>query len=585
MDERELRELLRDAATSLRPSNIADLADRSQRRYRRRRVRARLLASAVVVAVVGSAVATAAMVVRSSARSGPTVAPLTSTTGEHRVSTTTTGVANGPIDVRDIAALSFVDKDVGFSLVNPPGTSTSTLVRTDDGGRTWRPQGLLGESENFVHFENESDGVAWGEGPLEITTDGGVHWREPAGGGPVDNYLTWAGGRLWSMEPCVQTAPCGVRSLLVSDDVGVTWRRTNPVQQQFGGAAVTAVSRLTAYVVQAATTPGLWQIIFTHDGGASWTYEPVPCWSGTQSPYLAANTNALMLVCAGQPGLGNQQKQVWTSTDGGRHWTAGSNLLGGDVGSITALGNNFVVGDSRADIYFSADDGHSWRIAIATVEAFPAIDSLPGVGAWVATGHADAHAGIWFSANGTDWELRASAAAPVPSSTAPTTTTTALPSVPRLLSALRSARFDGSDLPAHLHVVGVGPWQYVDAGHAGNGYVGSAQVSLRSDVSGESIDGIYDVFTIAAAASVSFDQAYANFAKYGPVGSFRVLKLNPPVRAFCAPQAAPANTTTCWFEQHSTTANVTATTPSASGSSDGQVVLQSMLTHLVVLGG
>jgi hypothetical protein len=176
---------------------------------------------------------------------------------------------------------------------------------------------------------------------------------------------------------------------------------------------------------------------------------------------------------------------------------------------------------------------------------------------------------------------------PVPSSRVSTTTTTstALPSAQRILSALRSAPFDGSDLPAHLHVVGVGPWQYVDAGHEGNRYVGSAQVSLHSDVSGESIDGIYDVFTTSAAASASFGQAYANFRKYGPVGSFRVLKLNPPVHAFCAPQAAPANTTTCWFERGSTTADVTATTPSASSSSDSQTLLQSMLTHLVVLGG
>jgi len=174
---------------------------------------------------------------------------------------------------------------------------------------------------------------------------------------------------------------------------------------------------------------------------------------------------------------------------------------------------------------------------------------------------------------------------PAVQSTSPATTTTTAPTVQRLVSALRSDRFAGSDLPAHLHVSGVGRWDYADAGHAGSGYFGSAKVSLRSDDSGETISGIYDVFTSPAAASASFALAESNFGKYSPVGSFRVLKLNPPVGAFCGPQAAPADTTTCWFVHGSATGIVTATIPSASDGGDSQSVLEAMLTHLVVLGG
>ena len=182
--------------------------------------------------------------------------------------------------------------------------------------------------------------------------------------------------------------------------------------------------------------------------------------------------------------------------------------------------------------------------------------------------------------------------APSPSTTSPTrsssvtaTTTTEPLTVQRLLSALRSERFDGSDLPVHLHVVGVGPWQYADAGHAGSGYLGSAEVSLRSEDAGEKISGIYDVFTSAAAASASFAEASSNFRKYSPVGSFRTLRLDPPVGAFCGPQAAPANTVTCWFVHGSTTGILTATTPSAANGGDGQAVLESMLKRVVALGG
>jgi hypothetical protein len=160
-----------------------------------------------------------------------------------------------------------------------------------------------------------------------------------------------------------------------------------------------------------------------------------------------------------------------------------------------------------------------------------------------------------------------------------------LPSAPELLSALRSDRFDGSNLPAHLRVVGVGPWAYADAGHVGNGYLGSAKLSLHSDASGETISGIYDVFAAPPAASATFARASSNFRAYSPAGSVRVPEVNPAVDAFCAPQAVPANTTTCWFVHGSTAGIVTATIPSAADRGVSQAILQAMLTHLVALGG
>jgi hypothetical protein len=173
-----------------------------------------------------------------------------------------------------------------------------------------------------------------------------------------------------------------------------------------------------------------------------------------------------------------------------------------------------------------------------------------------------------------------------PSSTLPaTTTTTGVPSAQALLLALQSVRFDGSLLPGHLHVLGVGRWQYADAGHVGSGYVGSAQVRLRSDAMGESVSSTYDVFMAAPAAAAWFTSAYSNFRTYGPAGSVRVPQLNPSVNAFCAPQAAPPDTTTCWFVRSLTTGIVTATTPSSTSRGDEDAVLQAMLTHLVALGG
>jgi hypothetical protein len=133
-------------------------------------------------------------------------------------------------------------------------------------------------------------------------------------------------------------------------------------------------------------------------------------------------------------------------------------------------------------------------------------------------------------------------------------------------------------------VAGVGVWQYIDAGHVGVGYVGSAEVCLRSDRAGESLGGIYDVFTADADASAEFDVAYASFQRYSPAGSFQVLHLNPPVDAFCSPQVS-ASTTICWFVRGLATGIVTATIPSAAYGGEGQAVLHAMLTHLIALGG
>lgn len=172
-----------------------------------------------------------------------------------------------------------------------------------------------------------------------------------------------------------------------------------------------------------------------------------------------------------------------------------------------------------------------------------------------------------------------------PRNTAAPVTTVVLPgpAVLRLLADLRSVPFQ-SPLPPHLRVRGVGTWTYIDAGHAGSGYVGSAQVLIRSSIDGETVAPIYDVFTAASQARARFSLAGSNFSRYSPAGSFRLLHLSPGASAFCGPQAGPADTTTCWFNYKVTNGNVTITAPPAY-SGDGPAVLQAMLSHLLALTG
>ena len=165
------------------------------------------------------------------------------------------------------------------------------------------------------------------------------------------------------------------------------------------------------------------------------------------------------------------------------------------------------------------------------------------------------------------------------------TTVPASPAVLHLLADLRSVPFR-SPLPPHLRVPGVGTSAYIDAGHVGSGYVGSAQVLIRSSIEGETITAIYDVFTTAPQARARFSLAESNFSRFSrhlPAGVFRLVHLSPAVSAFCAPQV-PAGTTTCWFNDMVTNGIVTTTAPPAY-SGDGPAVLQALLSHVRALTG
>jgi hypothetical protein len=187
---------------------------------------------------------------------------------------------------------------------------------------------------------------------------------------------------------------------------------------------------------------------------------------------------------------------------------------------------------------------------------------------------------------------RSSAPMPSPANTgtvglrntaAPVTAATPGPAVLHLLADLRSVSLR-SPLPPYLRARGVGTWTYIDAGHAGSGYAGSAQVLIRSSIEGETVTAIYDVFAVASQATARLRVAESNFSRYNLADGFRLLHLSPAVSAFCGSQAGPAGATTCWFNYKVTNGNVTITVPSASGD-DGPAALQAMLSHLLALTG
>jgi hypothetical protein len=217
----------------------------------------------------------------------------------------------------------------------------------------------------------------------------------------------------------------------------------------------------------------------------------------------------------------------------------------------------------------------------------------PVVAVGCASGHYQGEAALPATASSPpSTSSRSSAPMPSPASAgtagprntvAPVTAVPPDPAVLHLLADLRSVPFR-SPLPPHLRVRGVGIWTYIDAGHAGSGYAGSAQVLIRSGAETGTITAIYDVFAAASQATARFKVAESNFSRYGLGGGFRLLHLSPAVSAFCGSRAGPAGPTTCWFNYKVTNGNVTTTAPPVYGG-DGPAVLQAMLSHLLALTG
>ena len=261
-----------------------------------------------------------------------------------------------------------MNADLGFGIVGP------VVVRSDDGGRSWRRVGALDRAMQDVgggaptpglHFIDASNGVAWGGGALEVTADGGKTWALPSDAVLSENEVAWAGGRLWSFNPCLTAERCDPLPLEISDDTGKAWHLTAPMRRGLGGADLLVVSRTTAYVAEPVTTrsvnqPGPWQLAVTDDGGATWSYEPAPCPTFTENPSLAFNGRVLLLSCIGEPAGDATMIEIFTSADGGVR--AGLREAGpaGSPRFVTSVGTTFVLQTGRSGLESSTDDGRSW---------------------------------------------------------------------------------------------------------------------------------------------------------------------------------------------------------------------------------
>ncbi|HEX8068895.1 MAG TPA: YCF48-related protein [Pyrinomonadaceae bacterium] len=215
--------------------------------------------------------------------------------------------------LRDVV---FVNPTTGWLLcqrslyqAHTPADPRSYLLKTEDGGATWRRVTVTGASADTAlagfTFADEQHGWAYGEeGALYATADGGDTWtrqRVPTrhlllGGAFVDNLQGWLVG-------------AGATLLQATD--GVEWRALGGSAPLARDARLNAVAFAGARRGWAVGARGL--ILATADGGRSWTPQPAET---NADLFDVKFTDARTGWAAGADGT------LLHTTDGGAHWLA-----------------------------------------------------------------------------------------------------------------------------------------------------------------------------------------------------------------------------------------------------------------------
>ena len=311
--------------------------------------------------------------------------------------------ANAGFEHRQILALA-IDEKQPDRILAVLAHAPEPILATEDDGRTWLPLGLGLRAEQALRVYAAPDGAWWASltrGGLMRYDAAKKTWkqagtvvgeaadakppasrrgRKPAGnaaGGPrhlLDVVTDLAFG---SKEWYAATS----RGLLVSSNQGATWRL-----KQVGPLASLPVQSVRVSLngerIRVVSLRGL---IFSDDGGNSWTWHDLPMQSGGAVTLYAHAGDENTLVAGARNGL-------YISRDAGKTWQqAASGLPATPVQDFAATGGVFVASMRTGGLYVSSDSGRTW-------------DRVPGSradGSFAAVG-ASNEPGVIFAASTTE---------------------------------------------------------------------------------------------------------------------------------------------------------------------------------------
>lgn len=283
------------------------------------------------------------------------------------------GSALWPVD----AASYFTATDAAMFVESPPDPNMVQLEITHDGGASWLS---VGEPVSWwlpikVTWFDRNHLLAFVNGGIEVTADGGVTWRwtlppvSIAGPGYpnleftaisfIDANIGW--GICPSSSPCADSHPSGLFRTL---DSGVHWSRIGsldlapgiePLGIHFGGAGQGFLTTTGGQV----QPPGLF---VTLDGGKTWQLSQLsPATTFVAMPAMFGQSGVIL----SEPLVGDWK--TYATTDGGMSWanprvfpTRVAQSKADPWTGVLDLSHWWTV-DDQGWIYRTADAGLTWQ--------------------------------------------------------------------------------------------------------------------------------------------------------------------------------------------------------------------------------
>ena len=204
-----------------------------------------------------------------------------------------------------------------------------------------------------------------GSGTISLTSDGGRTFRVV----------------LRTAQPVDSLQAVGSDGVLAQFDNGRALRTLNrgrtwrPFRLRFGASFATRKIGLgfrTSFLRNHLRL----EVLATSDGGRTWRRRASPCVQAVAWSVLVdlVTQHRGWLVCLGQPGVGNEEKAVFRTTDGGRTWRAGAEIVmypqrrshGGIWSYGYPQGVSFapdgfgILWESRGTLFVTRDNGRNW---------------------------------------------------------------------------------------------------------------------------------------------------------------------------------------------------------------------------------
>jgi photosystem II stability/assembly factor-like uncharacterized protein len=283
-------------------------------------------------------------------------------------------------DFRDIDAIS---QDTAYLLSIGPGAA-SRIFKTSDGGRTWKTQFVNRDQKAFFDamvFWSEWRGVAVsdsvdGRFVLLMTEDGGDTWTQvPAAGLP----LALPNEGAFAASGTNVTVPIPISSVRYDP---LSRRRVIAPPPADKAAATTAASHVWLGTGAAATA----RVLRSSDAGKTWKAVATPLPAGPSAGIFSVSFRDILhgvIVGGDYKNEAGAVDNVAITSDGGETWTLVKDKALSGFRSVVAYAPRkdsrtlVAVGPSGSDL--STDDGRTWRpITPAEGGGFHTFSFAPG---------------------------------------------------------------------------------------------------------------------------------------------------------------------------------------------------------------